>query len=281
MFILNQLDDSKTAYNMPLAVKINGEVQISRIEQAWKALIKRHESLRTSFVMLDGEPVQKIEQEAEFRLEYSELGDQSIQEKISRFIKPFQLEKAPLLRAELVKVDEAEHMMIVDMHHIISDGISIGILMKEFADCCEGKELPPVAVQYKDYSEWQKDIEQQSRLKKQEAYWLNTFRGDIPVLNMPLDFPRPKIRSFQGNRTVVELDQDTTKTEDDSRKKRRYNVHASFGRLHHSAVKIHRTRGYHCRLADRRKTACRFKRDNRNVCRHPCAEKPANGEHDI
>ncbi len=73
-------------------------------------------------------------------------------------------------------MDEAEHMMMVDMHHIISDGVSIGILMKEFADCCEGKELPPVAVQYKDYSEWQKDIEQQSRLKKQEAYWLNTFR---------------------------------------------------------------------------------------------------------
>ncbi|MCY8615722.1 bacitracin non-ribosomal peptide synthetase BacB [Bacillus haynesii] len=211
MFILNQLDDSKTAYNMPLAVKINGEVQISRLEQAWKELIKRHESLRTSFVMLDGEPVQKIEQEAEFRLEYSELGDQSIQEKISRFIKPFQLEKAPLLRAEIVKVDEAEHMMMVDMHHIISDGVSIGILMKEFADCCEGKELSPVAVQYKDYSEWQRDIERQGRLKKQEAYWLNTFRGDIPVLNMPLDFPRPKIRSFQGNRTVVELDQDTTK----------------------------------------------------------------------
>ncbi|WP_217620930.1 condensation domain-containing protein, partial [Bacillus sp. GbtcB13] len=78
--------------------------------------------------------------------------------------------KAPLLRAEIVKVAEAGHMMMVDMLHIISVGVSIGILMKEFAVCCEGKELPPVAVPYKDYSEWQKDIEQQSRLMRQEAY---------------------------------------------------------------------------------------------------------------
>ncbi|MED2945319.1 amino acid adenylation domain-containing protein [Bacillus swezeyi] len=211
MFVLNKLDESGTAYNMPLAVKRRGSVQISQFKDAWRQLIARHEALRTSFVTVDGEPMQKIAQEAEFQLGYSELGEESIQEKIGGFIKPFHLDKAPLLRAEIVKVNEAEHMMMVDMHHIISDGVSMGILMKELADLLEGRPLSPVAVQYKDYSEWQREIEKTGGLKKQEDYWLNTFQGEIPVLNMPLDYRRPKTRSFQGDRTVFELDQDITK----------------------------------------------------------------------
>lgn len=210
MFILNKLDDSGTAYNMPLAVKIKGDVQVGQFELAWRQLIRRHEAFRTSFVTFDGEPLQKIEQDVEFHVEYGELGQESIQERIGRFIKPFHLEKAPLLRVEIVKISEAEHMMMVDMHHIVSDGVSIGILMKELADFCGGRELSPVTLQYKDYSEWQRAIEKKGGLKKQEEYWLNVFQGEIPVLNMPLDFARPKIRSFEGDRTVFELDQDIT-----------------------------------------------------------------------
>ncbi|KKB72066.1 MULTISPECIES: non-ribosomal peptide synthetase [Bacillus] len=206
MFILNKLDESGMAYNMPLAVKIRGDFQISRLEHAWRQLIGRHEALRTSFETVNGEPVQKIEPDVDFHLRYSELGTESVQEKIARFIKPFRLEKAPLLRAEIVKVNEAEHMMMVDMHHIISDGVSIGILMKELADVCGGKPLSPAVTQYKDYSEWQRETEKKGGLKKQEDYWLNVFQGEIPVLNMPLDFARPKNRSFDGGRAVFELD---------------------------------------------------------------------------
>ncbi|WP_317907015.1 condensation domain-containing protein, partial [Bacillus subtilis] len=168
------------SYHMPAVLQLEGKLDLKRLESAAQMLIKRHEAFRTTFEIKDGEPVQRIWEAAELTIDVIDADEQEAEKLIKEFIRPFDLTKAPLFRMSIIRFTGEKHLLLVDMHHIISDGVSIGILMKEFADCCEGKELPPVAVQYKDYSEWQKDIEQQSRLKKQEAYWLNTFRGDIP-----------------------------------------------------------------------------------------------------
>ncbi len=189
---------------------MKGRFQLDTFEKAFKALIDRHEALRTSFVMIDGEPVQKIEKEIDFKIEYGELGKENVSERVARFISPFNLEVAPLLRVEMVQVSQDEHIMMLDMHHIISDGVSMSILMKELTDIFGEKKLAPLEIQYKDYSEWQEEFCKGDNIKKQEEYWLKVFEGEIPVLNMPTDFPRPQIQSSEGDRLSFEIDSELT-----------------------------------------------------------------------
>ncbi|MGG3806588.1 amino acid adenylation domain-containing protein [Metabacillus fastidiosus] len=206
LYILNEIEGCGITYNLPFVMKINGPFNLKVFENAFKILIERHEGLRTVFVTLNGKPVQKIVKEVEFKIDYGDLGEENLSERIAQFIKPFNLEKAPLLRVEILKVNNEEHMMMFDIHHIISDGVSLGILMKEFADICDGKPLNPLNIQYKDYSEWQKEFYKVGSIKKQEEYWLKVFEDEVPVLNMPTDFPRPQIQSNEGDRLGFEID---------------------------------------------------------------------------
>nr|WP_309245933.1 non-ribosomal peptide synthase/polyketide synthase [Bacillus glycinifermentans] len=211
LYILNQIEESGLSYNIPFTMKVKGSFDIRRFEDVLKKLTERHEVFRTSFLMENGEPVQKIEKHIDFRIKYSELGSDSISDKIKAFVRPFDLEKAPLFRAEVLKVDEKEHIIMFDMHHIISDGSSMGVLTKEICDLYEGKELAPLNIQYKDYSEWQKAFYQKDEIKKQKQYWLNVFKDDIPVLDMPTDFPRPQIQSVEGDRIGFRIGAELTK----------------------------------------------------------------------
>jgi hypothetical protein len=208
MFILNELETEGTTYNIPLIMKLKGHFQPNVFENAFKTLINRHESLRTAFVTIDGEPVQKIEKEVKFKVGYEDLGKAHVSERIKSFIRPFNVEMAPLFRVEFLKIDDEEHIMMLDMHHIISDGVSMGILMNELCDICNGIELSPLTIQYKDYSEWQKTSFEGNKIKKQEEYWHKIFEGDIPVLNMPTDFQRPQIQSNEGDSLGFEVDVD-------------------------------------------------------------------------
>ena len=99
----------------------------------------------------------------------------------------------------LVKTGEEKYLLLFDMHHIISDGISMGILVKDFASLYNGEELLRQRIQYKDFSIWQNDLFKTDILKKQEKYWRGTFAGEIPVLNLPVDYPRPSVQSFEGD----------------------------------------------------------------------------------
>ncbi|WP_139487924.1 non-ribosomal peptide synthase/polyketide synthase [Brevibacillus dissolubilis] len=208
LYILNQLEGNGVAYNMPFALKITGDLDVTRLEHAFQQVVQRHEALRTSFVIVDGEPVQQIAPDAAFTIVYREVGNERIEDIIKGFVKPFNLEQAPLLRVEIVKVDEREHMMIFDMHHIISDGVSMGILTKELAELYAGQALAPLTLQYKDYSEWQRELYQTEEIKQQEQYWQNVFQDEIPVLNMPTDYARPQSRSFEGDLVSFELNSD-------------------------------------------------------------------------
>ncbi|MXO81656.1 hypothetical protein GRP75_28605, partial [Paenibacillus sp. OT2-17] len=153
----------------------------------------------------EGEPVQKVHDYVDFSIKYLELDEEKAAEIVKEFITPFDLSQVPLLRVGLVKTNEDRRVMMFDMHHIVSDGISVNILMSEFLDLYQGKTLLPLRIQYKDFSVWQKEMFAGDSIKKQEEYWLQTFKGDIPVLDMPTDYPRPAVQSFEGDAVSFEI----------------------------------------------------------------------------
>ncbi|MCK4765347.1 MAG: amino acid adenylation domain-containing protein [Candidatus Aminicenantes bacterium] len=121
-----------------------------------------------------------------------------IHNSVLKFIRPFDLSCAPLLRVGLIEVGETEHILMLDMHHIISDGVSIAVFSREFMTLYAGQELPLLGIQYKDYALWQRSALQQELMEKQEDYWLERFAGEIPVLELPTDYPRPTVQDFAG-----------------------------------------------------------------------------------
>ncbi|MCP5102597.1 MAG: hypothetical protein GY950_04420, partial [bacterium] len=110
-----------------------------------------------------------------------------------------------MIRMGLIEEGEEDYVLVVDMHHIISDGVSMDIFQRELMDLYEGRELPPLRIQYKDYAEWRSREEGNKSLKEQEAYWLETFEGEIPLLNLPVDYARPVVQSFEGKIAHFEL----------------------------------------------------------------------------
>ncbi|MEK4421174.1 non-ribosomal peptide synthetase NrsC [Bacillus subtilis] len=209
IYVLQQLEDGGTGYNMPAVLELEGKLNPERMDRAFKELIKRHESLRTSFKQdAGGDPVQRIHDEAPFTLQTTVLGARTEQEAAAAFIKPFDLSQAPLFRAQIVKVSDERHLLLVDMHHIISDGVSVNILIREFGELYNNRNLPALRIQYKDYAVWQEGFKTGDAYKTQEAYWLKQLEGELPVLDLPADHARPPVRSFAGDKVSFTLDQE-------------------------------------------------------------------------
>jgi amino acid adenylation domain-containing protein len=192
LYILQQMDLNSTAYNMPEMIPLEETPDFSfepeRLENTFKKLIARHESLRTSFHMVNNQPVQKVHDEVEFEISL-----------VPRIIRPFDLSQAPLLRVGLVKLEEKRYLLWVDMHHIISDGASHSVLVQDFVSLYRGETPLPLRIQYKDYAYWQNSDKERAAIRRQELYWLNQFADEIPVLDIPTDYPRPAVQSFDGS----------------------------------------------------------------------------------
>lgn len=199
MYVSNMLSENSTVYNIVRAENIFGEINVERLEMAFRELIKRHEALRTSFHLINGEINQKIHDEVEFALDYLELQGKEIDHIIKRFNKPFELKKAPLIRIGILQINQNNHILIINIHHIIADGISMGIIMKEVSMLYEKKELNKIELNYKDYSEWRTKLEKSDFIKNQQDYWVNMFKNNIPLLEMPLDYPRPNVKVLRGD----------------------------------------------------------------------------------
>lgn len=202
MYVLNTLEESgSTAYNMPFAYRIQGRLDISRLSEIINHLVERHEGFRTSFQVIDGEVVQLIHPGVESKLEVVELSglsNEEINQQIASFIRPFDLSKAPLMRMELLHIGQEEHILLIDMHHIISDGLSGIILLRELEQLYMGEKLPAIKIHYKDYAVWLNEKLASERMAEHESYWLEHFGGDLPKLNLPLDYSRPPMQSFEG-----------------------------------------------------------------------------------
>jgi len=205
LYFLHQLDHYSVAYNMPHLIKISGRVDRAKVQAAFVQLIERHESLRTNFVWKDGEAFQVIGDGSNFSMEEHQAGKTELNEIISRFIRPFDLSKDFLIRAGLASVSEEEALLMIDMHHIINDGISQDILIRDFMKLYQGEKLPPLRLQYKDYSEWQWSEKERLRISLQKKFWLEEYRDLPEVMDLPSDFTRPKRRNHQGGVYTFEL----------------------------------------------------------------------------
>ncbi|MGD2093077.1 MAG: amino acid adenylation domain-containing protein, partial [Candidatus Aminicenantes bacterium] len=211
LYLLQQMDKNGTVYNMPLAWAWEGSLNRDRLEHTFRKLIQRHESLRTSFELVKEEPVQKIHGEIEFAIEYYNVTSPiEVETIIHHFIEPFDLSQPPLLRMGLIKVEEKAGILMVDMHHIITDGVSTGIFIRDFMALYGGEKLPLIKIQYKDCSEWLGSQKKRKTLTQQKSYWINEFKEEIPVVNLPLDYPRPAVQSYEGSRMEFELGREET-----------------------------------------------------------------------
>ncbi|MBK3493951.1 amino acid adenylation domain-containing protein [Viridibacillus sp. YIM B01967] len=208
LFILQKTYGETTGNNMSGALVIEGKLDQEKLEYALHSLIQRHESFRTVFEMVDDVPVQKVCDRVELAISYLEVDEEEIGQTIKNILKPFDLTKPPLLRVVLMKIDSEKYILLCEFHHIIADGLSGSLFLKEFVELYDGRVLPKQKIQYKDYSVWLLQFLQTEEAKKQEAYWLNEFKDGIPSLNFPSDYTRPPIKDFEGDTIYFSIDLD-------------------------------------------------------------------------
>lgn len=209
IFFLYELDKSSLAYNIPQVVELQGILNLAKIEDTFRQLIKRHESLRTSFEVQGEEILQSVEEQVEFSLELFKSSRQEVRSVITEFVRPFDLSMAPLFRAGLIQSEESS-FLIIDMHHIVSDGVSIEILVKEFVALYKDEQLPPQKITYKDFAEWQQNPKNQIDFESQKEFWLKEYAQNVENLNLPTDYLRPAMKNYEGDFIRFDLNKATT-----------------------------------------------------------------------
>ena len=244
IYVIRQIDPESTSYNVPTSVILEGKFDGKRIENTFKKLINRHESLRTSFEIVENEPVQRVHDQVEFEIEYNDLYRTQVEVKVkveekeqktedrrqktdkkrqttenrpgttlssvfchlsSGFLRPFDLSRPPLLRVGVQKIHKEKYLLTIDKHHIIADGVSHSILVREFSALYREETLPGLRVHYKDFSQWQNKKILHGEMKKQEEYWLNRFKEKIPVLKIPMDYDISRVKSNESRAAVFEI----------------------------------------------------------------------------
>jgi amino acid adenylation domain-containing protein len=212
LWFIDQLDPGSAVYNFPAAVRLQGPLNLVALKQSLNELVKRHEVLRTTFPMEDGRPVQYI---APFltltvpTVDLRDLPEAERETEVRRLARdeaqrPFDLAAGPLVRATVIRLGENEHVGLLTMHHIVSDGWSTGILIREMAAlyeaACSGRpsSLPELPIQYADFAHWQQRWLQGEVLEAQLSYWKQLLAGAPPLLELPIDHPRPPVQTFRG-----------------------------------------------------------------------------------
>ncbi|MEC3420879.1 amino acid adenylation domain-containing protein, partial [Bacillus cereus] len=218
LWFIDQFTPNSALYNMPMVCRLTGNWLLEALETGWNQLIERHESLRTVFHEVNGQPVQQIEPYAFQSIPKTDLTMLSSedQEEVKRLIQqetevPFDLTEGPLIRTSILHVGEEEWILLCTLHHIISDGWSMGILLEEwmafYEKATDGKvaELEPLPVQYADFAQWQKGWLKEEVLDQQLQYWREELSGELPVLQLPMDRPRPAIQTHHGSTYTLVL----------------------------------------------------------------------------
>ncbi|HEV7857251.1 MAG TPA: condensation domain-containing protein, partial [Pyrinomonadaceae bacterium] len=227
LWFLHQLEPESAAYNIQAEVRIEGKLEHAALERSLNEVVRRHESFRTSFLVSDEQVWQVITPELTFHVEHVDLRHLSSAERESeaqRLVrqaarKPFDPEQSPLLRGSLLRLGDESHILLLVMDHIISDGWSIGILIKEltllyqaYSLGQQSSPLAPLETQYIDYAEWQRDWLAGDALNEQLSYWKEKLRGNLPVLELPADRPRPPVQSDIGAVETILLSQSLTES---------------------------------------------------------------------
>lgn len=212
LWFLQQLEPENPAYHVYAAVKLDGHLDVAVLEWSLAEIVRRHEVLRTRFVVEEGEAVQVITGEWRVEVSVLDLSGLTHEERESEAVRlaieesrtPFDLAQGPLFRARQLRLGEEENVLLLTMHHIVSDGWSVGVLVRELAALYEayasGKDSPlgELRIQYGDFAAWQREHLQGEVLERQLGYWRQQLSGELPVLELPTDHPRPPLRSHRG-----------------------------------------------------------------------------------
>jgi amino acid adenylation domain-containing protein/non-ribosomal peptide synthase protein (TIGR01720 family) len=219
LWFIDQLAPGSPLYNMPVALRVLGPLQGGALARSLSEIQRRHEALRTVFASTHGDPVQIVLPPAEFRLatvDLSSLPEGARERRMLELVaeesgRPFDLSQGPLWRGSLIRLAPREHVMVLVVHHIVSDGWSMGVLVRElmalYPAFAAGRpsSLPELPVQYGDYAVWQRRWLQGEVLDRELAYWRGQLAGSPPVLELPADRPRPSVQTFRGACRYVEL----------------------------------------------------------------------------
>lgn len=204
MYYLYQYDKKSTAYNVPLVLTLNGTLDREKLSMALNQLVDRHENLRTVFDFIEGGLVQRVLPQVDFDIQTLE-GGENVSEILTGFLQPFDLGESPLFRVGLKSYSDTEHLLIIDTHHIVTDGVTIAILAKDLFSLYNEESLPVLRIQYKDFAVWEQGEAYQKQVNEQKQYWLDKFSSDVPAIELPYDFPRSKEFDIYGKNHTVEL----------------------------------------------------------------------------
>ncbi|MGH8000645.1 MAG: amino acid adenylation domain-containing protein, partial [Brasilonema sp.] len=225
LWFINQLAPNTPTYNIPIIIDLTGHVNIAILEQSLNEIIRRHEVLRTNFIVNEGKPVQVIQPVAPLTLSVEDLQELSESERIKQVRRlstqlaqqPFDLSSESLWCAKLLRLTEQEYTLLLTLHHIIADGWSMGVLIRELAALYEAfskgqpSPLPELPIQYVDFAYWQRQWLQSERIQPLRSYWKQQLSGELPVLNLPTDRPRSPVQTFKGAQTKLVLSETLTK----------------------------------------------------------------------
>lgn len=224
LWFLHQLAPESPVYNIPVAMLLEGQLNVKALEQSLNQIRQRHEVLQTFFQMVEGQPVQKKVADLTLELpviDLQELAESKQQELVQELAKqeaqcPFDISREPLLRVKLLRLCETQYVMLFTMHHIVSDAWSRGVIIRELAALykaiCSGQPspLPELPIQYADFAAWQREWLQEEVLESQLSYWKKQLEGKLPVINLPTDKPRPDVQAFRGARRSLILPESLT-----------------------------------------------------------------------
>jgi amino acid adenylation domain-containing protein/FkbH-like protein len=211
LWFLDQVEPNSSLYSVPTIAKMRGTLNVEALRHALDQIVSRHESLRTRFVDIDGNPTQVVDSDLSLEFEICDLGaeisgsESAVHSLIRAEVnRPFDLRKGPLIRARLIRVAADEHWFVLNMHHIVSDEWSLRICFQEMGELYTSRleardpDLPQLSIQYADYTRWQRDWLSGEVLEEQLSYWQGKLAGSPPVLELATDHPRPAMQTFRG-----------------------------------------------------------------------------------
>ncbi|MBI8262928.1 pyoverdine non-ribosomal peptide synthetase PvdD [Pseudomonas aeruginosa] len=211
-WFLWQLEPESTAYHIPSALRLRGRLDVDALQRSFDSLVARHETLRTRFRLEGGRSYQQVQPAVSVSIEREQFGEEGLIERIQAIVvQPFDLERGPLLRVNLLQLAEDDHVLVLVQHHIVSDGWSMQVMVEElvqlYAAYSRGLEvaLPALPIQYADYALWQRSWMEAGEKERQLAYWTGLLGGEQPVLELPFDRPRPARQSHRGAQLGFEL----------------------------------------------------------------------------
>ncbi|MDF3068530.1 MAG: peptide synthetase [Polyangiaceae bacterium] len=209
MFMLQQLEPIGTAYNVPMVFDWSGPLDVQRLERAFETLLTRHEALRTSFELEAGRVHQIVHPTGSLRVERAKDSVSATDELVRQRVAPFDLGQSPLMRVFVVERSAASHLLLVDAHHVILDAFSIEVLLRELGDAYQGRPLPPLQLQYRDYAEWQRSPAWEAAVAESRAYWLSQFATMPTPASLPTVKRRPPVQTFQGRTFHLSIESTT------------------------------------------------------------------------